>query len=196
MKINRRWLGNVVNLDGTNILKRATRHYRAQPGRQGPRQAEECQARGGQKAKPQSVWETGQAWARLNQVGSPVSLLSQGKQPLTMGRQDQPDSGSVRHRPGPQRGTMAQDCQAFLETECEPGVGGIPGSGKLTWVHSCWSEIEKGDYEFERPESSRALSVDAFVPEVELRVRILPWGAHSWLTLHSEVSGPTPGERL
>lgn len=51
MKINRRWLGTVVNLDWTNILKRATRHYRAQPGRQEPRQAKQCQAQGSQKGQ-------------------------------------------------------------------------------------------------------------------------------------------------
>lgn len=43
-----------------------------------------CQAQGSQKAKPQSVWETGQAQARINQEGSPVSLLSQRKQPSTI----------------------------------------------------------------------------------------------------------------
>lgn len=114
MKINRRWLGNVVNLDWTNILKRATRHYRAQPGRREPRQAKQCQVQGSQKAKSQSIWETGQAWARISQVESPGSLLSQGKQPARKGRQGPSDAEARRHRLRLQSSTFGLELPSIL----------------------------------------------------------------------------------
>lgn len=114
MKINRRWLGNVVNLNWTNILKRATRHYGAQLGRQEPRQVKQCQVQGNQKAKSQSVWETGQAWARISQVGSPGSLLSQGKQPARKERQGLSDAEARRHRLRLQSGIFGLELPSIL----------------------------------------------------------------------------------
>lgn len=114
MKINRRWLGNVVNLNWTNILKRATRHYGAQPGRQEPRQVKQCQVQGNQKAKSQSVWETGQAWARISQVGSPGSLLSQVKQSVRKGRQGPSDAEARRHRLRLQSGIFGLELPSIL----------------------------------------------------------------------------------